>query len=267
MVRNHDVTLVTRDQKDDSPMRQAKLMGCCDRSDKYRLHDELGVKTFWSFEEFTTRNQLPMPNALDRMTATTDEDETCRVVRDVIVKEGKLQFPLTLKTKNQIMIAFKELLSENRYFEESQRVVRTEADRRRTHFSKSKKERHANVDEDEEAINRAYLCDVESRSGTESPHVCRSFRSKKASMHANLKMTRKSIHALIDTGATDYFLQEESMRALGLASSMHPSDRHVVLAIGERERITGYLDVPAKLDGRPVNFSAYILRAKAKKGL
>ena len=34
MVRNHDVTLVTRDQKDDSPMRQEKLMGCCDRSDR-----------------------------------------------------------------------------------------------------------------------------------------------------------------------------------------------------------------------------------------
>ena len=31
MVRNHDVTLVTRDREDDGPMRQTELMGCCDR--------------------------------------------------------------------------------------------------------------------------------------------------------------------------------------------------------------------------------------------
>ena len=51
----------------------------------------------------------------------------------VIVKEGKLQFPLALKTKNQIMIALKELISEDHYFEESQRAVKAEADRRRAH--------------------------------------------------------------------------------------------------------------------------------------
>ena len=198
--------------------------------------------------------------------AAVDEDETCRAVRDVIVRDGKLQFPLTLKTKNQIMIAFKELLSEDRYFEESQRAIRAEADRRRTHSSKAKEARHANMDE-EEALDRAHLCEVESISRTESPLVCRSVQPKKASMHANLEMAGKSIRALIDTGATDNFLQEETVKALGLASSMLPSDRHVVLANGEREKITGHLDVPAKLDGRPVNFSAYCFKGKGQEAI
>ena len=88
MVRKHDVTLVTRDQKDDSPMRQAKLMGCCDRSDKYRLHDELGVKNVWSFEEFTTRNQWPMPNALDQMTVVKNVTFLIESVRNKLQHRG-----------------------------------------------------------------------------------------------------------------------------------------------------------------------------------
>ena len=48
---------------------------------------------------------------------------------------------------------------------------------------------------------------------------------------------------------------------------MHPSNRHVVLANGEREKIVGCLDVSAKLEGKPVNFGAYCFKDKGQAAI
>ena len=64
------------------------------------------------------------------------------------------------------------------------------------------------MDEDEEALDGAHLCEVESKSGTEPPLVCRSIRLKKAYLHVNVETGGKLIHALVDTGATDNFYQK-----------------------------------------------------------
>ena len=199
---------------------------------------------------------------------TSTDDEHCHAVRDVIVKDGRLQFPLNIRTKNQVMIAFEELLKEDRYFEESQRAVKAETERRRAQSSKNKNSYAANLGEDE---NDELECTKLSEGGNtfedDSLLVCRGMQPKKSAMHVKVELGGKSVCALIDTGATDNFLQEDTAKALGLDRKMQPSDRHVILANGEREKIVGYLDVPAKLDGRDVNFTAYCFKGKGQPAI
>ena len=190
--------------------------------------------------------------------------ETAYTVRSKLSREGKLQFPLTADTPNVLMVAFKELIKGNlRYLDEAERAVKEERERQTKGTRSALNVAFEDLQlEDSESAGSCNRISSEGESEL-PPLVCLQSQSKrKSSMHVKTTIKGTKISALVDTGATDSFIQQVTLTKLGLSDLLQPSTRQVVFGNDQTETVRGRIQIPLQVDGKETLMDAYSIEGK-----
>ena len=165
---------------------------------------------------------------------TTDEcrAENASSLRSQVLRDGQLNFD-EITSKNAVMVAWKTMMREERYRQESFRFLN------KYRGSKQTVNQIENNDGDREGLQ------VVMDTGAQDPLLTcgRILPSKKPSMHIPVRISGTKIDALIDTGASACFLQHGVLKSLGLQDRLQTSDREVVYANGVVERVMGSIEL------------------------
>ena len=70
------------------------------------------------------------------------------------------------------------------------------------------------------------------------------------------------VSALVDTGATDSFIQQSTLTKFGLGDLLQPSSRQVVFGNGQTEMVCGRVNIPVQVGGKELRMNAYSIEGK-----
>lgn len=200
-------------------------------------------------------------------------------VRDKLFTDGRIQFD-QVTNENAVMIVWKELMKRPKYRREAERFLASNRGGRRSSGAGPSNQptvmTHELVasddddvppfgsqfhDEDEAPASQDLTeqhCHLsispnKSKLSKETPSeimVCNGVRSiEKSSMHLPVKVVGHKIGALVDTGATNCFIQSKLVDALKLNGQVKPCSSLVVMGNGVTEELMGKLSLEVTIDG------------------
>ena len=96
-----------------------------------------------------------------------------------------------------------------------------------------------------------------------TPLVCSSVRPRsKPSLHLGVELNGKRVGALIETGATNSFVQLQTLEALGLGKDVRSCERSVTLGNGTSAPLAGRVSPKATIEGEAYPIDAFVLAGK-----
>ena len=95
------------------------------------------------------------------------------------------------------------------------------------------------------------------------PTACRAaHKNPKKSLHVRVQVEGTDILALVDTGATSSFVQQATVKRLGLWNRVQPCQQEVRYGNREVEPMIGTVTLPVKIQGADMPMKAYVLHSK-----
>ena len=211
-------------------------------------------------------------------------DEECHNMREKIISGSDIRFD-AITNANGVMIAWKKLMDQPRFYREAERFMAA----RRKKSQNGQRPRYMAVAEDASDADEddfAFDAEVPSREPhrddtaddhdrlcmidggvedkrIETPLVCSSVYPKsKPSLHLGVELNGKRVSALIDTGATNCFVQLRTLEALGLEKDVRPCQRSVTLGNGTSAPLAGRVSLKATVEGEAYPIDAFVLAGK-----
>ena len=216
--------------------------------------------------------------------------EECHNLREKIFAGNGIRFD-AITNANGVMIAWKKLMDQPRFYREAERFMagrrkKSQTGRRPRYMAVAEDASDADEDEfpfdaevpsgephrDDTADDHDRLCmmdgEIERYEGPEdkrikTPLVCSSVRPQsKPSLHLGVKLNGKRVSALIDTGATNCFVQLRTLEALGLGKDVKSCERSVTLGNGTSAPLAGRVSLKATIEGEAYPIDAFVLAGK-----
>ena len=216
--------------------------------------------------------------------AAQSVDEECHNMREKIISGSDIRFD-AITNANGVMIAWKKLMDQPRFYREAERFMAA----RRKKSQTGQRPRYMAVAEDTSEVDEddfTFDAEVPSREPhrddtagdhdrlcmidggledkrVESPLVCSSVYPKsKPSLHLGVELNGKRVNALIDTGATNCFVQLRTLEALGLEKDVKSCQRSVTLGNGTSTPLAGRVSLKAIVEGEAYPIDAFVLAGK-----
>eukprot|EP00210_Caulerpa_lentillifera_P001453 g1394.t1 len=227
-----------------------------------------------------------------QMLQASSEQTELNAIRDKLLTSGGIQFD-QITNENAVMVVWKELMKRPKYRREAERFLASSKSIRKPNGSGPSVQptfmAHEIVpsDDDDEILFDSTAHDQQKSASVEdqteqhchlsiapdtskvvqTPQeeilVCNGVRSiEKSSMHLPVKLDDRKINALIDTGATNCFIQCRLVDSLGLNDRVKPCSNLVVMGNGVTEELGGKLALDVEIDGRCYPLDAFIIRGK-----
>ena len=213
--------------------------------------------------------------------------EECHNLREKIVAGNEIRYD-AITNANGVMIAWKTLMDQPRFYREAERFLRAKKKRfqgRDRPRYMAAMEDEAEVEEYTESVEHASALEGEEDSATKgvdrlcvlsetgkedgeaertvTPLVCANVRpASKPSMHLTVEVAGKRIRALVDTGATNCFVQQKTLTAVGLDDRIQKCDRRVTLGNGESAPLAGRVQLDTTIGNEPYAIDAYVISGK-----
>lgn len=191
------------------------------------------------------------------------------------------------------MIVWKELMKRPKYRREAERFLSSNRSNRKPNGAGPSSQptvmAHEIVasDDDDMPLLKSQLMEVEdappsqdlteqhchlsispnkSKPSKEAPQeimVCNGVRStEKSSMHLPVKLANHKIGALVDTGATNCFIQSKLVDTLEFSGQVQPCSNLVVMGNGVTEELMGKLPLEVTIDDQVYPLDAFVIKGK-----
>jgi len=214
-------------------------------------------------------------------------------MRDQLFVNGKIQYD-QVTNENSVMIVWKELMKRPKYRREAERFLASNKGTRKNNGPGPSTQPaymiheliESDNDEDETPVGPPLLdqddspplgdhveqhCQLtiapsQSRTVKEPDQevmVCNGIRStEKSSMHLPVKVAGHKVGALVDTGATNCFIQSKLVETLKLTDQIQLCSSLVVMGNGVTEELQGRLPLEVTIEGRDYNLDAFVIKGK-----
>ena len=187
----------------------------------------------------------------------------CHAVIGLIKPDGSVDLA-KIKTYNHVMIAWKALMNQPRFYREAARfMAQKQAPRKLT----SPAAGLSLMEDDKEMALEDKDVLMEDPSAlyimSEAPRACTQITPlRKPSIHVPITINGKKLSALVDTGATTTYIQLKTLRAVDLEHLVQPCDLKVTLGNGERVPLLGHLALDVKIYEDDYTVDTYVLSGK-----
>ena len=242
--------------------------------DWIRLLDEetYSLKELEEYFDDVAVNRISMERHGCRSAEIDGMDELCGV-RDRIWKGSEIDFSQVV-TNNTLMVAWKCLMQNSTQFtDEAEKFLKNLKQSRQSSggsggVSGARGTKKVLMIEDGnermeiEEIDGIFS-EADSTEEDECPIKCSHIQPRsKPSMHASVVLAGTAVNALIDTGATQNFIQKSLVDRLQLSHLVKHSDKKIVFANGAVETVAGAIDLAATLEEKPFQIQCFLIDGK-----
>eukprot|EP00210_Caulerpa_lentillifera_P005398 g5160.t1 len=229
--------------------------------------------------------------ALD-MDDTNSQTLELNAIREKLFVNGNICFN-HIANENAVMVVWKELMKRPKYRREAERFLASSRNTRKSSnggpsqpsylvhelvesegeddnlpFSSHLQTKDMVPPMEDQSLHNCQLSLSRPRGDVEQEShpaimVCNNVKSKeKPSMHLSVKLAGHKISALVDTGATNCFIQSSMVASLQLQHRVQPCSNLVIMGNGLTEELLGRMDLRVSIDGQDYPLEAFVIQGK-----